>query len=97
MENKIDYLHLFNEVIKVATPLNSNKAEAKSLDQALPDTGLDSLDLLMVGIYLAEIFGVSEEIAKHVQAKTVGEMINYMHFNRSKEPESVESAIEAIK
>ena len=93
----MDYLHLFNEVIKVATPLNSNKATATSLDQLLIETGLDSLDLLMVTIYLAEIFGVSEEIAKQVQAKTVSELINYMHFNRTKEPVSVEEAIEGIQ
>ena len=93
----MDYLHLFNEVIKVATPLNSNKATATSLDQLLIETGLDSLDLLMVSIYLAEIFGVSEEVAKQVQAKTVSELINYMHFNRTKEPVSVEEAIEGIQ
>jgi len=93
----MDYLHLFNEVIKVATPLNSNKATATSLDQLLIETGLDSLDLLMVTIYLAEIYGVSEEIAKQVQAKTVSELINYMHFNRTKEPVSVEEAIEGIQ
>ena len=93
----MDYLHLFNEVIKVATPLNSNKATATSLDQLLIETGLDSLDLLMVTIYLAEIFGVSEEIAKQVQAKTVSELINYMHFNKTKEPVSVEEAIKGIQ
>lgn len=93
----MDYLKLFNEIIKVATPLNSNKAEAKSLDQALNETGLDSLDLLMVSIYLAEIFGVSEEQAKQVQPKTVGDLINYMHFYRSKEPASVEEAIKGIQ
>lgn len=93
----MDYLKLFNEIIKIATPLNSNKAEATSLEQLLADTGLDSLDLLMVGIYLAEIFGVSEEQAKQVQAKTVGEMISYMHFYRTKEPVSVEEAIKSIQ
>jgi len=93
----MDYLKLFNEIIKVATPLNSNKAEATSLEQALADTGLDSLDLLMVGIYLAEIFGVTEEQAKQVKANTVGEMINYMHFYRTKEPASVEEAIKSIQ
>jgi acyl carrier protein len=93
----MDYLKLFNEIIKVATPLNSNKAEATSLEHPLADTGLDSLDLLMVGIYLAEIFGVPEEQAKQVKANTVGEMISYMHFYRTKEPASVEEAIKSIQ
>lgn len=93
----MDYLKLFNEIIKIATPLNSNKAEATSLEQMLADTGLDSLDLLMVGVYLAEIFGVNEEQAKQVQAKTVGEMVSYMHFHRTKEPATVEEAIKSIQ
>lgn len=93
----MDYLKLFNEIIKISTPLNSNKAEATSLEQLLADTGLDSLDLLMVGVYLAEIFGVNEEQAKLVQAKTVGEMISYMHFYRTKEPSSLEEAIKSIQ
>ena len=94
----MDYLKLFNEIIKIATPLNSNKAEATSLEQLLADTGLDSLDLLMVGIYLAEIYGVPEETAKNANvAKTVEELISFMIFHKTKEPESVESAIESIK
>jgi acyl carrier protein len=93
----MDYLKLFNEIIKIATPLNSNKAQATSLDQPLAETGLDSLDLLMVSIYLAEIFGVTEEQAKQVQAKTVSDLINYMHLYRSKEPASVEEAIKGIQ
>ena len=93
----MDHLKLFNEIIKVATPLNSNKAESTSLDQPLADTGLDSLDLLMVGIYLSEIFGVSEEIAKQMQPQTVGDMIAYMLEHKTKEPVSVEEAIKSIQ
>lgn len=93
----MEYLRLFNEIIKIATPLNSNKAEATSLDQLLADTGLDSLDLLMVGIYLAEVYGVSEEMAKQMQPKTVGDMIEYMKTHKTKEPASVEEAIKGIQ
>ena len=93
----MDYLKLFNEIIKIATPLNSNKAEATSLNQPLADTGLDSLDLLMVGIYLSEIFGVSEDIAKQMKPETVGDMIAYMQEHKTKEPVSVEDAIKSIQ
>jgi hypothetical protein len=46
---------------------------------------------------LAEIFGVTEEQAKQVKANTVGEMISYMHFYRTKEPTNVEEAIKSIQ
>lgn len=93
----MDYLRLFNEIIKIATPLNSNKAEVTSLEQLLADTGLDSLDLLMVGIYLAEVYGVSEEVAKQMQPKTVSDMVEYMKTHKTKEPLSVEEAIKSIQ
>jgi len=62
----MDKLELFNALILVATPVNSNGAVATSLDQPLAETGLDSLDLLMMGIYLSDIYGVPEEIAKEI-------------------------------
>jgi len=93
----VNYLELFNEVIKVACPINTAKAKATSMDQELKDTGLDSLDMLMVSIYLAEIFGVAETVAKEVKPTTVGDLIAYMKFHRTKDVESVEDAIKSIQ
>ena len=53
-----ELLDMLDGVITLATPLNSNGVEVKSLDENLADTGLDSLDMLMVGIYLGDIYGV---------------------------------------
>ena len=93
----MDHLKLFNEIIKIVTPINTNRAEATSLDQPLAETGLDSLDLLMIGIYLAEIYGVEEEVAKTMQPETVGDMINFMENHKTKTPTSVEEAIKGIQ
>jgi acyl carrier protein len=93
----VDHLKLFNEIIKIVTPINTNRAEATSLDQPLAETGLDSLDLLMIGIYLAEIYGVEEEVAKTMQPETVGDMINFMENHKTKTPTSVEEAIKGIQ
>lgn len=93
----MDKLQLFNELIKVIIPVNAKNAHAVSLDQQLVDTGMDSLDLLMMGIYLADIYGVDEETAKHAQPKTVQEFFDFMEKYKSKTPESIESAIKQIK
>ena len=91
-----ELLQLLKGVIALATPLNSNGVDITSLDTTLADTGLDSLDLLMLGIYLSDIYGVSEEIAKTMQPTTVREMFEFMCQHKTKEPISVEAALNDI-
>jgi acyl carrier protein len=93
----MDYLKLFNEVAKIARPVNANNAEAKELGQLLPDTGYDSLDLLMIGIYLSDVFGVSEDVAKSMKPETVKDMMDFFIKHATKHPESIELAIKQIK
>ena len=93
----MDKLQLFNGLIMVVTPVNSMGATATSLDQPLAETGLDSLDLLMIGIYLSDIYGVSEEIAKTMQATTVNDMFVFMEQHATKTPTNIEEALESVK
>jgi len=94
----MDKLELFNALILVATPVNSNGAVATSLDQPLADTGLDSLDLLMMGIYLSDIYGVPEEIAKEMQPVTVNDMFVYLEQHKTKDlPATLSEALELVQ
>jgi acyl carrier protein len=92
----MDKLELFNRLIMIVTPVNSMGATATSLDEPLAETGLDSLDLLMIGIYLSDIYGVSEEIAKTMQVTTVNDMFVFMEQHATKTPTSVEEAMESV-
>jgi len=89
-------LDLLKGVVALATPLNSNGVNITNLDTPIADTGLDSLDLLMVGIYLSDIYGVPEEIAKTMQPVTVRDMFEFMFEHKTKEPASVEEALRDI-
>ena len=93
----MDKIELFNGIIGVISPVNSMGAVATSLDQSLADTGLDSLDLLMMGIYLSDIYGVSEEIAKQMQPTTVGDMFVFMESHATNVPTDVKLALDSIK
>ena len=93
----MDKLELFNGLIAIVTPVNSMAAEATSLDQPLKETGLDSLDLLMMAIYLSDIYGVDEEIAKTMQPVTVGDMFEFMETHATKTPTNLHDAIESVK
>jgi acyl carrier protein len=92
-----ELLDMLDGVITLATPLNSNGVEVKSLDENLADTGLDSLDMLMVGIYLGDVYGVSEDDLKAIQATTVRQLFEYMCQHKTKEPKTIEEALESIK
>jgi len=50
----------------------------------------------MVGIYLSDIYGVPEEIAKTMQPVTVRDMFEFMCQHKTKEPISVEAALSDI-
>lgn len=92
----MDYLELFNRLIAVARPVNASNAHAKTLEDTLKDTGLDSLDMLMIGVYLADIYGVPESVAKEAKGETVKDFINYFVEKQTKSPDSVDSAIKSI-
>jgi acyl carrier protein len=92
----MDKLKLFNRLITIVTPVNSMGAVATSLDQPLLETGLDSLDLLMMAIYLSDIYGVPEEIAKTMQPVTVGDMFVFMEQHATKTPTNIEEAMESV-
>ena len=95
--NDTNKLELFNALIAVVTPVNSVGAVATSLDQPLSETNLDSLDLLMMAIYLSDIWGASEESVKNMQPVTVRDMFDHIIANKTKEPpETVALAVEMI-
>jgi acyl carrier protein len=93
----MDKLELFNGLIAIITPVNSMAAEATSLDQPLKDTGLDSLDLLMMGIYLSDIYGVPEEIAKTMEPTTVNDMFEFMEKHATLQPTNIHDALDSVK
>lgn len=92
----MDKLELFNALIKQARPASFDEIKANSLDDTFADIGLDSLDTIMVCIYFAEVYGVSEEIAKELQPQTVGECFTLYQKHATKNPETIEEAIKNI-
>ena len=106
----MDKIQLFNEVVKVAKPSGLTRPVAISLDQELVDLGLDSLDTMMLTIYLADIYGVSEEQLKELRPKeienpdgtkvrsmTLSFVFDFMEARKTAEPVTIEEAVAKIK
>lgn len=96
--NKEQKLELFNKLVRVLRPAFYDYKEAPSLDIELKNTGLDSLDMIMMGIYLSSIYGVPESVAKDFAPETIGQFFKLMEANKTQDPpETVEEALEMCK
>ena len=96
MDDK-DFLELFKRVAKIVRPAHQGDFNVQGMDEDLKETGLDSLDALMAGIYLAEVFGVAEELCKEWHPKTVREYKDFLEQHKTITPTSVAEAIESVK
>jgi acyl carrier protein len=96
MEEKMDFLELFNQVAKIVRPSHAVDITVRSLDEPLKNTGLDSMDALMIGIFLADAYGVPEEIAKEMKPTTAGEFQDFLEKHKTKTPESIDQAIKGV-
>lgn len=94
----MEKLQLFNKLARHIRPAFSEYKDVTGLDAELKDTGLDSLDFVMMGIYLSAIYGVPDEIAKDFAPITVGEFFDLMEKHKTQEPPAtVEEAMEMVQ
>lgn len=93
----INFLDLFNGVAKVARPAYAALAQAQSMDEKFADIGIDSLDGLLMIVYLTELYGIEDEVCKEWHPETVQQLYDLIMANKTKEPDSVEQALKDIQ
>ena len=92
-----DFIRLFNACATLAkTPTNPPIA-ARSLDDLFPDLNIDSLDGIILGMYLCDAFGVAEEVGKTMQVRSVGDTKAFLVANTTVESIDVDKVIENLK
>lgn len=95
-----DLLEILNAAVKLARPIGAQDIHIESLDTPIKETGLDSLDILMVGVYISDVYGVSEENMKLMafqEGATIRDFMNFMIEHKTKDPQTLQEALEAIK
>jgi len=95
--NDTEFLELLNQVAKKAKPFHDELIPITDMDAVLADSGLDSLDLLMCAVYLAEIFDVEDEKSKEMVVKTPKEALDFVLAYGRRQPQSCEEAKEWLK
>jgi acyl carrier protein len=94
----INFIDLFNLVAKVARPIHFETTKATSMEDVFQDLGIDSLDGLVMMMYMCEIYGIpDDDETKGWAPKTVQELYDLLMSRKTQEPESLEQVAEAIK
>ena len=89
----MDFIELFNMVSKVARPAHANEIAATSMEDTLQDIGIDSLDGLIMLMYLTELYGIpDDDETKDFHPTSVQEVYDSLMRRKSKEPACVEDA-----
>jgi acyl carrier protein len=93
----LNFVELFNRVVDVAKPAFAEDSHASSLDDNLQALGIDSLDTIMMSIYVGDIFGIEEEVMKTMRVSTLRELLEFIEQHKTRTPASIEEAVEALK
>jgi len=93
----VNFIELFNEISKLARPAHADSVFAKDMNDRFVDIGLDSLDALVILMYITEVYGVEEETCKEWTPTTLQELHDLLMANKTREPSSVKDAVEACK
>lgn len=93
-----NFLDVFNAVAATTVPPQSTYKPFETLEQPFAESGLDSLEVLMTSVFLAEIYGIPEEIAKEFAPPTCpADLLRDIEQHKTKEPTSVAEALEVVK
>jgi acyl carrier protein len=93
----MDELELFNRLARHVRPAFTDYTPIETMEIPFSETGLDSMDGLMMLIHLEDIYGIDDEIAKHFTFTTPAELMAQVHQHKTKEPESVDAAMEGAQ
>jgi hypothetical protein len=93
----MNFIELFNAVARVAKPMSPDYNLAGSLDDKFQDIDVDSLDCMLIGMYLCDIYGISEEVSRDLNPTNMQEMYDLLMLHKTKEPTSIKEAIAEIE
>ena len=93
----MDFLELLNKVARVARPAHHEFIPIERMDERFEETCFDSLDMLMIGMFMAMIYDIADEVAKEFQPETVQELYDFIQLHKTRDPVSMEWALEQIK
>lgn len=93
----MNFIDLFNQVARVARPAHHEFVPVQSMEEKFEESCFDSMDMMMIGMYMSMIYDIDDEIAKDMQPTSMQEMFDLIQVHKKRDPESIEWAMELIK
>ena len=93
----MNFLDLLNEVARVARPAHNEFVPVTSMDESFTEACFESMDMMMIGMYMAMIYNIDDDIAKELRPETPAQMLAEIEQHKTQDPESIEAAMELIK
>ena len=93
----MDFIKLFNEIVKLAKPSVGKASFVSSMEDKFEELDLDSLDHLMMMMYFGSIYEIEEEALQNSRYETVKELKEFLEINKTRDVESIEQAMEYAK
>lgn len=92
-----NFIDLFNGVMKLAKPVFAEDSFAKSMDDKIDDLDIDSLDTILLSMYLGEVYGIEEDVMREMKVFTITELQSFLETHATRTPGGVEEELERIK
>jgi hypothetical protein len=92
-----DFISLLNFVAKKAKPHGNDLLKITAMKQDLRDCGLDSLDMLVVGMYLCEAWDIDNETSKGMNGHTPELLLGFLEMHGRRKPNTYDEAVSLIK
>ena len=93
----MNFLDLLNAVARVAKPAHTEYSNLITLDVQFKDTDIDSLDGLLILMYMCMIYDIDDSVAKEFHPATPQELYDFVEKYKKRDPESIDAALEMIK
>ena len=84
----MNFLELLNKVARVARPAHHEFVPIESMDEKFEETCFDSLDMLMIGMYMGMIYDIPDEISKEFQPETVQQLYDFIQLHKTRDRKS---------
>lgn len=97
MSTPFDFLELVDAVGAVVKKHSPSYKKMPSKATPFADAGYDSLDCLMLFIYVAEIYGIPEEVTKTLFPTNADELEAAVLRHKTTDPASIAAAMELVK
>jgi acyl carrier protein len=95
--SSIDFVELFNALLKTLKPDDDSVIFATSLDDTFETLKSDSLDIMMIILYICEAYGVSEETARTFIPLSIKDIQDFILLHKTIDPESIEEILNNLK